>query len=193
MVTKNTKTNQDKPQPNRRPQPASSRGTETPTTASAWRQSKEEGTPLVVPSGNTCLVRSSSGLAAFVKKGAVPNSLMPVVQEAIKKGQAPSMDQIETDDPTQLIEDIMAMADNMVMTVVIKPKLHPVPMVEDDTGELTIEVPLEQREELEDALWVDEVDFEDKFFIFNWAVGGTADLEKFREEFGSVVGSVPGR
>lgn len=191
MVTKTA--NQDKPQPNRRPRPASVKGAEAqPTTASAWRQNAEQGTPLVVPSGNTCLVRASSGLQAFVKKGNIPNSLMPIVQESIKKGQAPTMGDLEGDDPQQLIQDIMEMADNIVLTVVIQPKLLPVPTRLNDEDE-EIEIPLHERSDPGEALWVDEVDFEDKFFIFNWAVGGTADLEKFREEFGSVMGPVPGR
>lgn len=187
------KTDQDKPKPNRRPRPATTRGaSDQPTSASAWRQSAEQGTPLVVPSGNTCLVKPSSGLQAFVKKGAIPNSLMPIVQEAIKKGEAPSLEKMETEDPQQLIQDIMEMADNIVLTVVLQPRLVPVPtqLTEDDEE---IEIPLHDRDKLEDALYIDEVDFEDKFFIFNWAVGGTADLEQFRKEFAGVVGPVPGR
>lgn len=42
-----------------------------------------------------------------------------------------------------------------------------------------------------EALYIDEVEMDDKMFIFGWAVGGTADLERFREESAAVLADVP--
>ena len=38
-----------------------------------------------------------------------------------------------------------------------------------------------------DVLYVDEVDIEDRMFILNFALGGTRNLERFREELADSV------
>ena len=40
------------------------------------------------------------------------------------------------------------------------------------------------------AYAIREVEIEDKMFLMNWAVGGSADLAAFREETGKLLGSV---
>ncbi len=60
------------------------------------------------------------------------------------------------------------MYDAVLLHVVIEPHVLPVPP------------PEEARDP--DGLYVDDVDLEDKVFLFNWAVGGTADVEAFRKE-----------
>lgn len=178
---------QDKPQPNRRPRPATAKvGTPAVTSAQSWRKQTTEGTPLVVPSGNTCLVRPSSGLDMFIRNGSIPNALMPMIQEAIDKGKPPSAAALNLSDNPELLSSILEMCDTAAIFMVMEPVIKPIPR--DDQGEV---IPFSQRETGE-FLYVDEVVFEDKMFIFNWAVGGTADLEKFREELGSSMEPVPG-
>lgn len=178
---------QDKPNKNRRPTPKSAqRGPTEVTTASAWRKQTTEGTPLVVPSGNTCLVRPSSGLDMFVRNGSIPNSLMPIVQEAINKGRPPKTEDLSIENNPNLLADILELTDTACIFMVMEPIVKPVPR--DDEGEV---IPHSRREK-GDYLYVDDIDFEDKMFIFNWAVGGTSDLEKFREELGAGMEPVPG-
>lgn len=188
MATK-PNTPQDKPNRNRRPSPASVRAQQGPaevTTASAWRKQTTEGTPLVVPSGNTCLVRPSSGLDMFVRNGSIPNSLMPIVQEAISKGKPPSAQELTLENNPDLLESILELTDTACVFMVMDPVVKPVPT--DDKGEV---IPFSQREK-GDFLYVDEILFEDKMFIFNWAVGGTTDLETFRKELGAGLEPVSG-
>lgn len=145
------------------------------TSAKAWKQKTSTGTPLVVPSGNTCLVRTP-GMQVFIKQGLIPNSLMPIVQEAMNKGRAPKNMDFDTDKNPELLNEMMDLMDAVTVYCVIEPKVEPAPASED------------QRDE--DTLYVDEVDFNDKMFIFQFAVGGTSDLAKFREELGEHMEAV---
>lgn len=144
-----------------------------PTTATQWKK-QAQGVPVEVPSGNTALVRNV-GMQVFLKQGIVPNSLMAIVKQAIS-GKKIELNVEEITE--QQLSDMVDLFDAVTLYVVVEPKVYPAPA---------------QDEERESGkLYVDEVDFEDKQFIFQWAVGGTRDLEKFREEQGAVMESVRG-
>lgn len=152
---------------------------DAPTSASSWKKASSGG-PLVVPSGHTALVRPV-GLQVLVASKKIPNSLMKFVSEALNAGKTPSMDSLNLDDENTLI-DMMNFMDRVVIDCVIEPKVHPIP-AEDEEGN-----PGPRDENL---LYVDEVDQDDKAFIFQFALGGTRDLEQFREESAAVVGTLP--
>ena len=156
----------------------------TPTSASAWKAKSQEGTPLVVPSGNTCLVRAV-GLQVFVRQGMIPNGLMPIVNDAIKKGQVPTDQEFDLEDNPEMIDEMMTLMDEVTVYCVVEPAVELVPV--DDEGNA-----LHYSLRDPDTLYVDEVDFQDKVFIFQYAVGGTADLTKFRQELGQHLEAVPG-
>ena len=164
--------------------PAKPKVSSTPTTASAWKKQSAEGTPLVVPSGNTCLVRAP-GLQVFIKQGMIPNSLLPIVNEAIKKGTMPTDDKFDIEENPEMLNEMMELMDAVTVHCVVEPAVQHIPL--DDEGET---VPFSQRDP--ETLYVDEVDFTDKIFIFQYAVGGTADLAKFRQELSEHVEIVPG-
>jgi len=111
---------------------------------------------------------------------------MPIVQEAMAKGKPPSAKDLSLENNPELLEGVLALTDTACIFMVMEPVVKPVPL--DDDGEV---IPFSQREKGE-FLYVDEIQFEDKMFIFNWAVGGTADLEKFRQELGAGLELVPG-
>lgn len=162
------------------------------TTAGSWREKNNQNSELKLPSGNVCLVRRAMGLQAFLRDGQIPNGLLELVEKHQSKGQPPSKQdpglQAEEllKDPKNL-KSIIDLCDNVCIQVVIEPQVHAVP--KDDSG---TEIPLVHRETSEDFIWVDEVDFEDKMFIFQWAVGGTADWTQFRGELAEHVGNLPG-
>jgi len=164
--------------------PAKPKVSSTPTTASAWKAKSVEGTPLVVPSGNTCLVRAP-GLQVFIKQGMIPNSLLPIVNDAIKKGSVPTNDDFNIQDDPEMLNEMMELMDAVTVYCVVEPAVEAMPV--DDEGE---PIPFSQRDP--DTLYVDEVDFTDKIFIFQYAVGGSADLAKFRKELGQHMEVVPG-
>lgn len=175
----------DKPNSNRRPKPASvPQGAPAVTSASAWKQKTVQGTPLVVPSGNTCLVQAP-GLQVFIKSGMIPNSLMPIIQDAMNKGRAPGNTDFDLEKNPEMLEEIMDLMDAITVYCVVEPAVHETPV--DAAGK---PIPFAQRDP--ETLYVDEVDFQDKTFIFQFAVGGTSDLEKFRAELDEHMETVPG-
>jgi len=103
----------------------------------------------------------------------IPNRLMPLVQKAMKTGQMDDVNPQDIDDETMM--DLLEMFNTVTAYCVVEPKVHNVPRTEDGKP-----LPLDQRDP--ELLYADEVDFQDQVFIFNVAVGGTADLEKFRRE-----------
>lgn len=134
------------------------------TPVSAWK-ARAGGQPLELPSGNVALVRVP-GMQAFVASGIIPNSLMPIVNEAIEKHTTPSMEEVMAN--TNMLRDMTVFMDNVVIHCFTEPKVHHVPN------------PGVDREP--DKLYVDEIDAEDKSFVFQLACGGTRDLERFRRE-----------
>lgn len=154
------------------------------TSASAWKKTAEEDNepiPLEVPSGNTCLVRPV-GMQAFLAENLIPNSLLGIITTTLDKAEKG-----ETIDEDVLIEgfiadirtdpaklaDMIKMADACTLYCVLQPEVLPSPKVNEPR--------------LPDKLYVDEVDLDDKLFIMNFAVGGSRDLEPFREKLAEGV------
>jgi hypothetical protein len=149
-----------------------------PTPASSWKgKAQILPHPLPLPSGNVCMVKRV-GMESFLKGGVIPNSLLGVVQESMDnarkgktmtKAQEVKLTKQISNDPQQL-EDMLTLVDEVVLQVVVEPEVLRPP--EEDSDE----------ERDEDSLYVDEVDINDKMFIFNYVVGGSNDSARFREE-----------
>jgi hypothetical protein len=136
---------------------------------------KKRGGIFELPSGLMMKLRNPGGMQALLAGGMMPNSLMGVVQKSLDKGQpaqAPDfLEQSEEGLPEgvdpKMVADMMAMMDNLMQKCAVEPKVYPVP--EDES----------LRDD--DLLYVDEIDDEDKMFVFQWVTGGTSDLETFRQ------------
>ena len=92
----------------------------------------------------------------------------------------------------ELLNDSSKFADmiTMVDAIAIHCVLAPVVSPESLRAEIWADPGLTQQEKeakCEELLFVDEVDFEDKMFIFAYAVGGPADVERFRSGTQSLV------
>lgn len=140
-----------------------------PTTARAWKKGGED---LELPSGNVCLARRV-GLQSFLKRGMIPNSLLPIIENSLKQGKP-----VQPDNPMagvkldlESINSILDLQDEVTLSAVIEPKVARIP----------VEGDLDYHERDPDKLYIDDVDQEDKAYIFSWAVGGVSDLEQFRE------------
>jgi hypothetical protein len=147
------------------------------TRASQWQsKTPNRGLQLEVqlPSGNTCLA-IRPGMDTFLSIGIIPNSLMSVISKSIdqaQKGEAVDENKLLEDmmgDP-QKLQDIMQLVDAITLFIVKDPQVQKAP------------APGEPR--VPDTLYVDMVDFEDKMFLFQWAVGGIESLETFRQQTG---------
>ncbi len=134
------------------------------TEVSVWKKNTQ-GVELTVPSGNVALVRPV-GMQVFIQKGMIPNSLMPIVKGALAKGKVDKSFYDELDE--KLLADVIELMDAITCYCVVEPKVIPAPP--------------EDEERNPNLLYVDEVDMEDKTFIFQFAVGGTKDLESFRDK-----------
>jgi hypothetical protein len=142
-----------------------------PTSATQWKKSSAAGTPIRVPSGNVALLKRP-GMQVFLAQGIIPNSLMSFVNDSLKTGKPKTED---LDLNAQTMKDLMALVDAVTVECCLEPKVHPVPS--DPRGN-----PMIERSRDPELLYVDEVDVEDKMFIFNYAVGGTSDVDSFRKE-----------
>lgn len=131
------------------------------TSASSWKKSRPE---IELPSGNTAQLRRV-GIDVFLKTGRVPNTLLPMMRGALA-GKA--IDLASVDITEQMVTDIMSLQDMIAVEAFIDPKVLPLPK--------------EGAERDEDALYVDDIDFEDKQFILQWTLGGTSDVAKFRHQ-----------
>lgn len=140
---------------------------------------------LTVPSGQLCLVRRP-GLEGLMKAGVLHNvdSLSQIVNEKhlsrVKgKGSAPEQAEINMsslmDDPEGMAE-VTHVIDKIVCHCVVKPEIHMTP------NDVT------RRQQ--GVVYADMVDLVDKMFIFNYVVGGTRDLESFRNGLEGAVGGL---
>lgn len=181
------------------------------TSARNWKNKQSSGNvELTLPSGNTCLMQRLKP-EAFLTSGKLPDSLSDIVTKAIrtKKGLPPDMVQKMTEDPRKMREGLQ-MIDEVLCYVVIEPIVEMPPrcgvemagnricgeyMDTDDNRHTDSKNPdhhvfLEDARD-EDTLYADEVSLEDKNFIFQFAVGGTADVERFRQELSGSMAGVP--
>lgn len=152
----------------------------------AWGNSGSGLTDLECPSGQTCLVRRP-GVEGLVREGVLHNldTLTSLVQtEHIdrvsgKKVQQPRDDeQIMKDllDNPAKMDSAFHMVDRVVCAVVVKPEVE---MAPND--------PTRRRPGM---VYTDMIELEDKLFILNFAVGGSRDLERFREDTNRYVAAV---
>lgn len=129
------------------------------------------GGVMELPSGLVIRTFNPGGMNAFLGSDAIPNRLMPLIQQAIKKGDITEvqneMSKVTEDLDMDTFNEMTDLLDKIALKVVVEPKLQPAPLDEED------------REE--DLLYVDELPLEDKSFIMQWVATGVKDLETFRQ------------
>jgi len=74
-----------------------------------------------------------------------------------------------------------ALVDQIVVELAVNPQVHPLPTHDEDGDELEDDDAV-QAEKDDDLLYVDEIEDEDKMFLFQWCTGGTEDVATFRSE-----------
>lgn len=76
----------------------------------------------------------------------------------------------------EAVNHALHLVDRVICYMVVQPKVYMTP--NDPTNRKR------------DVVYADMVDLEDKMFLFNYAVGGTRDIERFRGESGGIMGSL---
>ena len=165
------------------------------STKKTWKRNK--GEDLLLPSGNTAFVKRP-GPTAFLTQGLLPDNLTPIVQEAISKGKGLKKEKmVEMTSTPEGIASMLDAMDRVLVSVVIEPKvLYHRRLTVDGEGEPILnngkevfeDIPEDDRDD--ELLYTDDVDIDDKMFVFNFAVGGTRDLERFREEHTAGMGDL---
>lgn len=157
--------------------PAQKKAAQKPTTVKEWKKAYSE--PVELPSGNYMRVRRI-GMETLMATGKMPNSLMSMMRSAVAKGTGTEdidMNSIVEDD--KQLKEMVKFMDDLVVMVSVEPKVHASPKDEDVRDD--------------EILYADEVDAEDKSFIFAMVTGGTADLESFRQTTSAGMAALPGR
>lgn len=146
----------------------------------AWGKNKGgELHELTVPSGQDCLVRRP-GVEPLIEIGLLDkvDGLTGLVDQKhikrVKGEKSVDIDSLAKDKDSLL--NVIKTVNDIIVHVVVEPEVLPVP--EEGT----------KRDP--ESVYVDDIDLNDKMFIFNYAIGGTSDLEQFRQQSEQTAGSV---
>lgn len=148
---------------------------------------------LTTPSGQTCQVRLPGVqrlMAAGILEDADTLSTM-VDKKHIRRVNG--KDQVNGDsllkDPKNLVS-VLRTVDKVVAHMVVQPTVkRPVIIGMDDEGKET-EKPLPEEDRDPKIVYTDDIDMTDRMYIFQFAVGGTTDVEQFRSKLAKAVGSM---
>lgn len=140
----------------------------------------QQGKKLLLPSGFVCRAKNP-GMMAFLELGFVPNSLLGIVTAAMEEGKPPKDEDLQqvASDPAFML-DTVTMVNAIVCHCVVSPKINAVEVRDAINADEKLTA-AEKEDKINSMLFVDEVDLTDKMFVYNWASGGTADLETFRD------------
>lgn len=167
------------------------------TSAKNWKK-RTGGVEIELPSGNIAKVKRP-GMEKLLAAGVLPDRLTPIAMQAVKEGEGgkPEDEQKVMEEFMQdsnALADIFLAFDRITAMCVVEPKVRMHQYTDDDPevirGEARVgqEIPEDRRDE--DLLYTDDVDMEDKTFIFQFVVGGSADLERFRRESAPALATV---
>lgn len=152
---------------------------------------------LECPSGQLCQVRKP-GVEKLISAGILDSAdtLSTLVnQKHIQrvKGKAPEVDGAALlKDPRNMM-NILNLVNKAVVHMVIQPTVLPITVLEKDSNGNEVERPLrdnEREEEINGRVYVDSIDMIDRMFIFQYATGGSLNVEQFRSKFDEVVGGM---
>lgn len=161
---------------------------------------------LTLPSGATCQARRP-GVQGLISAGVLDgfDQLTALVQtehidrqEAAKSSRPKASDKVTEADATQAALALIAdkeklhagilLIDKLVVYVVTQPALWIDYQMKDESD---ADFAKRQSEALaNDSFAVREVDLDDKMFLINWAVGGSAELASFRKGTKKIVDNV---
>lgn len=155
------------------------------TAGSAWREPRQAGVPVQLPSGNIARLRPVEP-QALLKQGEIIDILTPLVAKMLFQGADASAETIAQvigdatagdDNPAQLQEAATRLADlERVCDIVCKTAFVD-PRVVDDP-------------QAENEIAPDDIELADKVHVFTLALRGAAALRHFRHEPNGDVGLV---
>jgi hypothetical protein len=162
----------------------------------ATGSTQDEIETITCPSGQTCRARRP-GLEGLMMSGQLLNldSLTSIVDSKhirrVKGGKgkadSPEVDALSVMKDPKALRDIIRMADQLLPQIVVEPRVAIHYVIKDDEQ---VDIKSEDREA--GVVYTDQIDFQDKLFIFQYGMAGTRDAERFRRESaGAVAGLAP--
>jgi hypothetical protein len=161
--------------------PSSTPGAEELKVTSVEEWNKVEGQLLPLPSGKVVRAIRSMDLLHLLKAGRIPNPLGPLIQRMVDSGgqKMPEMSEMGMEG----LQGMMKMVDDCVLRVVVEPKVVPPPPIDKDEDIEAYMVRVEGwRPDDKGAIGLNQIDMDDRMYIFLFAQGMAADLTSFREE-----------
>lgn len=142
-------------------------------------------TNVQLPSGVVVKVKRIS-IPKLLSEGVFPDTLARLITEKLdgdKKGQkSDDVDVSSLLGNQEQLEALFTAMDKMTLMTVVEPKV--LSNVDDEGNKIADE------DRDEEAIYVDEIELDDKVFLFQYSVGGTKELEPFRAELDTAVGSL---
>lgn len=143
-----------------------------PYAPTVWASEESSGAlvDLELPSGQLCLAQRP-GPAGLMAAGLLEDldMLSTVLPKTMGgKSQKKDFDSSHLMRNPEMVKQAMRLVDRVVVYVVQKPVIT--------------EEPADPADKERGKIYPSTIDLTDKMFIFNWAVGGTRDLQRFRGE-----------
>jgi len=170
--------------------------TKAVTSAKAWKKSSDSGAhDLPLPSGNVARVRRP-GLQKMLAEDVFPDAILGLAENAVQKGKGKAKPrELREAELKAMISDrkkrseMLDAFDRVTAFCVVEPPCRYHRYLEGDDipkgSKVGDEIPESLRDE--DVLYTDVVDLEDKAHIFDFATGGSPDVEQFRGELDAAV------
>lgn len=164
--------------------------TTEPQVSSAGDFKKKKNDSVLLPSGNTVIVRRP-GMEKFLAAGFLPDPLASEIRKQIVQKSGKSAPADSTDLAKTLLEKggaegvvaMMRMTDKVAAYCIVQPETR---WHERETPNGGFEdIPDPERDP--EVLYTDEIEMEDKMFLFQYVTGGTSSLSQFRESTRAVV------
>lgn len=139
------------------------------TTASVWREAREQGVEVLFPSGNSAVLRPVD-VAFFVRVGRIPSVFTALINDLIegKVGVTNHLPDEAKMHPQEWIEFL----NQLVAAAFVHPRIVDVPLGEER------EVGIPQGE---DEISIDDVAYSDKIFVYGLFTRPAHMLKRFRE------------
>lgn len=166
-----------------------------PTPAAEWGA---PGFVVLLPSGRTIRVTRSKILFTMLKDNNLPNPLAQVVGKMMEEFSNKKRDKVVAEDilkelGPEGVPTLMRFVDDCVISCMLEPRCerpYMAQIIDDDPEKNKTELQKQvEWEPTPGAISLEQVEMEDRAFIFQVAMGGAADLESFREQSKAALAS----
>lgn len=148
-----------------------------PTSAAAWG-AKKKGFVVELPSGQFARIKRSLDFTILLKQGRIPNPLNGVIMEMVKN-ETTEFDMEKLDSET--LQQFFTLVDDIVCQCFVEPRCQQPPKKKAHQDDETYDAMVDAWEPEEGCIHVNDVDPNDKMFVFSVAQGAATELAPFRK------------